>query len=158
MVIGAIIKKVLASDPVTMASTVSTMASYVTTDMDVASIVSLATQFSGMDVDNDVYSGQLPTTSEYVNNTWYEVVNTSEWEEIMKRVDAGETPYTDSSQDTTGGVAGSVGKSYDSSSSDGSDSSSDSSSTSSSTSETYSGTVVVLNAGAADGSATSALE
>ncbi len=151
MVIGAIIKKVLASDPVTMASTVSTMASYVTTDMDVASIVSLATQFSGMDVDNDVYSGQLPTTSEYVNNTWYEVVNTSEWEQIMKRVDAGETPYTDSSQDTTDGVAGSVGKSYDSSSSDGSDSSS-----SSSTSETYSGTVVVLNAGAADGSATSA--
>ncbi|MBO1737068.1 LytR family transcriptional regulator, partial [Barnesiella sp. GGCC_0306] len=40
MVMGAIAKKILASDVVTMANTINAMADYITTDMDVQSIVS----------------------------------------------------------------------------------------------------------------------
>ena len=72
-VIATVAKKVLTSDPATIAATVSTMASYVRTDLDVASIVSLAMQFIGMDVENSFYMGMEPTTAKYINATWYEL-------------------------------------------------------------------------------------
>lgn len=147
MVIGAVAQKVLSSDPVTMASTVSTMAGYVTTDMDVQTIVSLASKFSGMDIDNDIYSGLCPTTSKYVAGGWYEICDTEAWQAMMKRVDAGETPYTSADQDTTAGVAGSVGVSAG-----GSDGSSSSDNASSAT-PVYSGNVLVLNASGKQGAA-----
>ncbi|MBP3885486.1 MAG: LCP family protein [Olsenella sp.] len=111
MLIGVVVDKVMSSNPVTIASTISTLAGYVTTDMDVGTIASLATQFTGIDVNNDIYSGQCPTNSMYVNNLWYEICDTPTWQMIMQRVDAGEPPYADSGQDFTAGVAGSVGQS-----------------------------------------------
>lgn len=108
-VIMAVAKKVLASDPVTMASAVQTLAGYVTTDMDVQSIVTLALQFSGIDVDHDVMSGMEPTTSEYTNNTWYEIVDEEAWQAMMRRVDAGLSPYASEMDDIDAGVAASSG-------------------------------------------------
>lgn len=134
MVIAAIVRKVLASDITTWPSLISTLADSVTTDMSATDILNLAYEFKDLDTDNDIYSGQLPTVSEQINGTWYELVDEDAWETMMERVDAGETPYSDESQDFTAGIAGSV-------------SSSSSSSDSSSTSDepVYSGTVLVLN-------------
>lgn len=144
MVIGAILRKVLALDAASMSNAISTMADGVDTDLSVTEILSLAAQFNGLDVDSDVYSGQTPTTSEYINGGWYEIPNTDDWTAMMERVDAGETPYSEASQDFTAGVAGSV---------------SNNGTVVSSNSETetprYSGSVLVLNSTGTQGLAAS---
>ena len=109
MVIAAIVKKVLASDPATLTTTVSTVAESVTTDLSVADILSLATQFRNLDTDKGVFAGQLPTTSEYINGGWYEIVDEASLRSMMTRVNQGLPPYADDSEDFTAGVAGSVG-------------------------------------------------
>jgi LCP family protein required for cell wall assembly len=150
MLIGEVVKEILASDAATMSSTISTAANYITTDLSVSDIIGLATQFSGFSVDEDLYSGQCPTTSEYVDNLWVEIVDETEWEEMMDRVDSGLPPYTDSSQDITAGVAGSLGVST---------SGEDSSSSDSTTLEPdYSGSVLVLNGTDVSGIASSLAE
>ena len=110
MVIGAIIKKILTLDPVSMVNAVSSLAESVTVyPLTVTDIVSLAMQFQNFDVDTGFYSGQTPTNSEYTNNIWYEIPDEAGWEEMMERVEAGLPPYSDESQDFTHGVAGSIG-------------------------------------------------
>lgn len=137
MVIGAIVKKVLQLDPVTMLSTVSQLAEGLTVyPFSVTDIVGLARQFQNFDVDNGFYSGQTPTTSTYTNNLWYEIPDEQAWTEMMERVDAGLPPYSDESQDFTAGVAGSIGISSGDGSSDGSGSGDEA---------TFTGSVLVLN-------------
>ena len=109
MVIAAIVKKVLASDPATLTTTVSQIAESVTTDLSVADILSLAAQFRNLDTDRGVFAGQLPTTSEYINGGWYEIVDEESLRSMMTRVNQGLPPYADDSEDFTAGVAGSVG-------------------------------------------------
>ncbi|WP_165253547.1 LCP family protein [Adlercreutzia sp. ZJ304] len=91
MVLSAIAQKLLASDPVTMANTISAMSEYVLTDMDVASIIAVAQSMSGMTADS-IYSAKAPATSEYVNNVWWDILDEDAWEEMMARVDAGLPP------------------------------------------------------------------
>ena len=135
MVIGAIVKKVLKLDALTMSNTVSELANSVTTDFTATDILGLAMQFRDFDVDTGFYSGQTPTISSYINGGWYELPDTDAWKTMMERVDSGLPPYESEDQDFTAGVAGSIGVS----SGDGG-SSSDSSS-----SAVYSGSVLVLN-------------
>ena len=143
MLIGAVIKKVMKGGASTIVPTVTTLSGYVTTDMDVTSIASLASGFKGIDVEKDLYSGQCPTLSQYVDNTWYEICDTTAWKKIMDRVNKGLPPYEDASQDFTAGVAGSVGVST----STGDDSSSSGAGAGGATQVTpeYAGTVLVLN-------------
>ena len=139
MVIAAIVKKVLQQDPLTMAGTVSELAESVITDFTVVDIVGLASQFQNLDVDNSIYSGQCPTISQYINSLWYEIPDEDAWREMMERVDAGESPYSDASQDFTAGIAGSIGGGTNISGESSSDSEG-------STDEaTFSGSVLVLN-------------
>lgn len=149
MLIGEVVKKILASDAATMSSTISTAANYITTDLSVSDIIGLATQFSGFSVDEDLYSGMCPTTSQYIDNLWVELVDEEEWEQMMDRVDSGLPPYSDSSQDITAGVAGSLGVTT---------SGSDSSSSSDTVETDYSGAVLVLNGTEVSGLASSAAE
>ncbi len=149
MVIAAIIEKVLQLDVTTMATTVSELADSVTTDLSVAEILSLAMQFRDLDIDSDIYSGQTPTISEYINSVWYEVPDEEGWAEMMERVRNGESPYSSADQDFTAGVAGSIGSGTTISDSD-DDSSSDSEATA-----TYSGSVLVLNGAGVSGLAAS---
>lgn len=132
MVIGSIVKKVLQLDAASMTSTVSQLASSATTDFNVTDILSLAAQFKDLDVDNSVYSGLVPTNSQYIDSLWYEVVDESAWKTMMQRVNNGESPYADESEDPTAGVAGSLGTT----SSDGS---------TSSVTASFTGSVTVLN-------------
>ena len=151
MVIGAILKKVLASDPVTIANTVTTLADAVQTDLSITDIVSLATQFQGFDMSTDMFSGMEPTNSKYVNDTWYEICDTAGWKKMMTRVNQGLSPYESEDEDITLGVAGAGTATKDA---DGTTSASDSSSDSSSntSAETdYSGRVTVLNGAGVSG-------
>ena len=105
MVMGAIAKKILSSDLVTMASTINAMADYITTDMDVASIIEVANEMHGMDVDNDIYSAMNPTIASYENDVWYEYCDLAAWQLMMGRVDAGLPPYADEERNSnTGGT------------------------------------------------------
>lgn len=140
MVIGAILKKILKSDAATMASTVSTLADSVSTDLSISDILSLANSFRSFDIENDLMSGMEPTNSKYVNETWYEICDTTAWQKMMVRVNQGLSPYSDSSQDPTGGVL------------DQESSNIISSETESATSDTdYSGNVEVLNGAGVQG-------
>ena len=129
MVIAAVAKKVLASDPVTMTNTVSAMANMIKTDLSVGDILSLVTQMSSLNVEKDIMSGLAPTKSVYTNDTWYEICDIEAWRTMMKRVDAGKSPLADDETDQTSGVSaqlpgtetssnGSDSNSSDSSSSD----------------------------------------
>lgn len=147
MVIGAIIHKVLQLDMGTMVSTVTTISKSVTTDMNVQTILGLAVQMRDLNVDSDIYSGMVPTDSQYIGGISYQVVNEAGWKTMMERVDSGQSPYADASEDVTAGVAGSVGgysseSTSNSTSSDGADNSG---------STRASGKVAVLNATTVDG-------
>lgn len=111
MVFSEVIKKVMSSDPATIASTVSTMAESVTTDMDVSTILDLAMQMKDIDVETDVMTGMEPTEGAFINDTWYEICSVNEWRSMMMRVDQGLSPYdeTTGQHDATQGIAGSVG-------------------------------------------------
>ena len=106
-VISAIVKKILKSNPVTMASTVETLSHYVNTDMDVTEIIDLALQFRKLDVDNYVWSGMCPTAGYYDESlgVWYEELQEEEWDEMMERVKAGLPPLADDAEDQTAGIA-----------------------------------------------------
>lgn len=105
LVLGAIIEKLLESDIRTMASTISSMADYITTDLTVSEIISLIMQMQDLDTENDIYSAANPTTSSYVDGVWYEICDVEEWQEMMARVDAGLTPYEDEERNAnTGGT------------------------------------------------------
>lgn len=104
-VITAVVKKVLSSNLATMASTVSAMADMVHTDMDLTSILALATQYVGMDMDKGIMSGMAPTTSAYKNDTWYEICDTKAWQEMMHRVDQGLSPLAENASSDADSIA-----------------------------------------------------
>lgn len=112
MVFSEVIKKVLKSDPATIATTVSTMADSVTTDMSVEYILDLAMQMQSLDVETDISTGMEPTDGALIDGTWYEICLVSEWQKMMTRVDKGLPPYDeeDGEYDSTAGIAGAVGE------------------------------------------------
>ena len=149
MVIGAILKKVLASDPATIASTVTTLADAVQTDLSISDIVSLATQFQGFDMSTNMFSGMEPTNSKYVNDTWYEICDTAAWKKMMTRVNQGLSPYENEDEDITLGVAGAGTATKNA---NGTTSASETGTSSSESAETdYSGSVAVLNGAGVSG-------
>lgn len=109
MVIGAIVKKTLSLDPISMAEAVSKMAESVRTTLTMDEILSLAVQFRGLDVEEDLYSGMEPTNSKYVYETWYEICDTEAWQHMMTRVNQGLSPYESVDEDLAVGIAGSIG-------------------------------------------------
>lgn len=146
MLIGNVMKKVLSSGPAGIASSITTMAKFVTTDMNVTDIIALSTKFVGMDINNDIYSGLCPTISKYINRTWYEICETKKWQEMIKRVDMGLPPFDSEKENTSKGIAGSVGIS---SSSDGDQTGNTSENSQDDTS--FEGSVAVLNASGKQG-------
>ena len=110
LVLSAIAEKLLDSDVATIASVVTTLSEYVTTDMSVNDIIGVAQAMQGLDADTDIYTGMEPTTSSYINGIWYEINDTEEWTEMMERVDAGLPPTEEDEVDeSTGTVLASTG-------------------------------------------------
>ncbi|MGI6105387.1 MAG: LCP family protein [Raoultibacter sp.] len=87
LVLSAIAKKILSSDVATMATTVSALSEYVTTDLGVTDIIGLAQAMQGLDTSTSMYTAMTPTTSQYIGGVWYEILNTTEWKKMMERVD-----------------------------------------------------------------------
>ena len=108
MVLGAILKKALSGNPFMLLATLNAASASVSTDITGIELMLLGARFVGFDMSKNLYSGLEPTTSEYVNGTWYEKVNESAWQTMMSRVGQGLPPYEDASQDPTAGLAGVV--------------------------------------------------
>ena len=104
MVISAIGKKILSSDPATMAATIEALSKYVTTDMGVMDIISLATNLRGMNMETDFYTAVEPTTSEYSNEIWWEILNKDEWKKMMDRINQGLPPTEEDVVDEATGI------------------------------------------------------
>ena len=111
MVFSAIIKKVLASDPLTLTNTITAMADCVTCDLDVAQILDLSSQMITLNADTDIMTGMEPTDGVLINETWYEICLVDQWKKMMTRVDQGLPPYDEAEGefDSTAGIAGGVG-------------------------------------------------
>jgi LCP family protein required for cell wall assembly len=91
----ALAKQVLASDPPTIANTVSNMASMTFTNMDVAKLVKVAQGMQGME-ENSIHTYHLPA---YTDSTTVggdllsiEVADNYAWQELITALNAGEYP------------------------------------------------------------------
>lgn len=104
LVLSAIMKKVMNSDVATITNTVSTLAEYVTTDYSVTGLVGLAQSMMGIDVENNVYTAAVPTTSVYENDIWWEVLNEEEWQVMMDRIKQGLSPTEETQIDEASGA------------------------------------------------------
>lgn len=104
MVISAILKKIMSSDPATMTNTVNTLADYITTDFSVSSILGFATTFKNINVEEDIYSAMEPTTPLYEDDIWWAILDEEPWREMMRRVDAGLPPTEENLVDPNTGV------------------------------------------------------
>lgn len=110
MVLSAIAQKMLSADPLSLGGSVSTLSQFVTTDLDVAAIVGIAQTMRGIDAAEDIYTAVAPTTSEYKNGGWYEILDKTAWKEMIKRLDEGLPPVSSSEVDlSTGTVLASAG-------------------------------------------------
>lgn len=93
--LSAMAGQLLSSSPTTIVATINTLANYVTTDLTIDQIASLALTMKGMDTTTDIWTTMNPTTSTYTNSTWYELPDYDRWYQIMAAVDAGEKPPVD---------------------------------------------------------------
>lgn len=93
--LSAMASQLLSSSPVTIVAAINTLANYITTDLTVDQIASLALTMQGMDTSTDIYSTMNPTQNEYVNGASVEINQTERWQQIMQAVDAGQEPPAD---------------------------------------------------------------
>lgn len=113
-VLSAVLQKLLSSDILTIADTVTTLSEYVSTDLSVSDIVGYAQVMRGIDASNDIYTITLPTGSIYIDDAWYEYVKMPEWTEMMTRINDGLPPLAENVTDEDTGTilsnAGQVGQ------------------------------------------------
>lgn len=106
MVLGAILKKGLNGNPFNLVSLIGAVSNSVSCTFLPLNITFLGLRFIGFDMSENLMSGLEPTYSSYENGTWYEVVDSEAWAIMMSRVEQGLSPYADSTEDPTAGVAG----------------------------------------------------
>lgn len=104
MVIAAICKKILDSDPTTMVSTIEALSRYVTTDMDAGLIINLAGALRGINMEQDFYTAVEPVTSEYSGGIWWDILDKKAWTIMMDRVNQGLPPTAESVIDPITGI------------------------------------------------------
>ena len=91
--IKAIIKQVLDNpDPLTLFNVVDKCADMVTTDLSASEIISLASEFRGIDVDNNIYTAHAPSFAAMLGEISYVFVSQWQLDELMAIINRGEDP------------------------------------------------------------------
>lgn len=109
-VLSAVAQKLLASDPFSIANSISALSECVVTDLSVDEIIGIAQSMRGLDSSKDIYSAVAPTESEYRKGVWYENLLVDDWKAMMARVNAGLPPTEESEVDEyTGTLLSSIG-------------------------------------------------
>lgn len=96
MIIEAIVEKVLAASPTDIPGIVESLARCVTTDYSVTDLVSLALDFK--DKGLTMYSAACPSYTLNQNGVSYVGTQYKEWQDMMRRVDAGLDPNDDTAE------------------------------------------------------------
>lgn len=104
LVLSAIAQKLLASDPLAMANTVTKLTESVLTDMDVAEIVNIAQSMRGLDSTTDIYTSIAPTQSKLIDGGWYEILDEQALKAMIKRMNAGLPPTEEDEVDAATGI------------------------------------------------------
>ncbi|MDO5117686.1 MAG: LCP family protein [Eggerthellaceae bacterium] len=108
-VLSAVVQKLLSSDVLTIADTVTTLSEYVTTDISLSDIIGYAQVMRGIDASNDIYTVTAPTGSLYIDEGWYEYMYKDEWVNMMTRINDGLPPTETSETDETGTILSNAG-------------------------------------------------
>ena len=91
--IKALINQVLDNpDPMTLFNVVNTCADFVTTDLSASEIISLAGEFRGIDVENDIYTAYAPSFAAMLGDISYVFVSQWQLDELMEIIDRGDDP------------------------------------------------------------------
>ena len=110
LVLAAIARKLLDSDVATIASSVQALSQFVTTDLELTDIIGLAQAMKGLDAATDIYTAAAPTTSQYVDDIWWDILDEQEWKAMMRRVKDGLPPTEETLVDhATGTIIASAG-------------------------------------------------
>ena len=96
LIVEALIDRVLSETPSELPSTISQLASTISTDYSVADLLSLAQQFIGEDV--TVYSASCPSYTLNQDGVSYVATMFDEWQAMMQRVDAGLDPEDETAE------------------------------------------------------------
>jgi LCP family protein required for cell wall assembly len=104
LVLGAIARKLLASDIATIASSVQAMSAYVTTDLGLNDIIGLAQVMRGLDPETDLYTASVPCETQIIDGGYYDFVTQPDWDNMMKRIDAGLPPTEEAVVDEVTGT------------------------------------------------------
>ena len=91
-IVEGIVRKILASSPVDMPGLISQLASCVSTDLSIADIVSYAMELRDSSDGMTLYSAAAPSYALEQDGVSYVATMYSEWEEMMRRTDAGLNP------------------------------------------------------------------
>ena len=91
LLVTAILQKVMATPPLELPGTVQSLAECVTTDYSVGDLVSLALQMQSKG-DLTIYSGMVPSTTDYIDGVSYVITDQAAWEQMMAAIDAGDDP------------------------------------------------------------------
>jgi LCP family protein required for cell wall assembly len=95
----AIARKIIQAPAAEIPGYVDSLAVCATTDLTSTQLVDLALSFRGMDVDEDMYTGQVPSTTYYdsVNNASYVIALEDQWAEVREKYVNGTVPFVDAS-------------------------------------------------------------
>ena len=87
----ALAKQVLASDPATIATTVSNAAQMTYTNMDLAKIIKIAQSMQGMK-ENAIHTYHVPSEPDRKDGIDYVMADTAAWNELVRSIDHGVYP------------------------------------------------------------------
>ncbi|MDO5044415.1 MAG: LCP family protein [Coriobacteriia bacterium] len=87
-------------NPARLVSTLDSVSNMVVTDMSLAEIIGLITQYRGFDPEKDVYSANVPSDAQMIGNVSYVVPDLPAWQAMMEKVKLGEDPSTESPEYT----------------------------------------------------------
>lgn len=104
LVLSAIAQKLLSVDPFSIANVVSTLTQYAITDLNVSEIVAIAQSMRGLDSQTDIYTATAPTTSEYKNGGWYEILDEKGFKTMIARMNEGLPPVVEDDVDPSTGI------------------------------------------------------
>jgi LCP family protein required for cell wall assembly len=95
----AVARKIIQAPAGEIPGYVESLAVCATTDLTSTQLIDLALGFRGMDVDAAMYTGQVPSTTDYdyVNNVSYVVALEDQWAEVREKYVNGTVPFVDAS-------------------------------------------------------------
>jgi hypothetical protein len=143
LVLSAIVKKVLASDPATMTAAINDCAQYVRTDLSLDQILRLAENFRGFDSETGLYTAVFPVEPYYdeYEEVWWDLPDQTAWTAMRERMQNGESPAAETVIDPkTGTILAQAGAA-----------SADGESSSATSEQRHTGSVAVRNGSPYDG-------